>query len=75
MRSLQRTTSKRKPAVKNIGGKRQSPRSFLPGIEFDTANAINRQSGNLERSFLNIPLTKKSNANHQFNSIIVLPMD
>jgi len=54
IRSLQRTTSKRIPATKKIGGKRQSPRSFFPGIEFDTAKAINRQSGNLARIFLNI---------------------
>ncbi len=54
IRSLQRTISKTKPAAKKIGGKRQSPRSFFPGIEFDITKAINRQSGNLARSFLNI---------------------
>lgn len=60
IRSLQRTTSKRKPATKNIGGKRQLPRSFFPGIEFDTAKATNRQSGNLARIVLNISLRKIS---------------
>jgi hypothetical protein len=59
IRSLQRTISKRKPAAKKIGGKRQSPRSFFPGIEFDTAKAINRQSGNLARILLNITYRRK----------------
>ena len=57
IRSLQRTISKRKPAAKKIGGKRQSP-SFFPGIEFDTTKAINRQSGNLARIVLNISSKK-----------------
>ena len=36
IRSLQSKISKRIPAVKNTGRKRQSPKRFLPGIEFDT---------------------------------------
>lgn len=54
IRSLHRTISKQKPAPKKIGVKRQSPRSFFPGTEFETTKAINRQSGNLARIFLNI---------------------
>ena len=43
-----------------MGGKRQSPRSFLPGIEFETTNAMNRKSGSFDRIFPNIRIVAKA---------------